>query len=80
MDMIERYITIVDPDNVVISDLPFSPGQRVKVTIVAEDTNRDARISEIKALFKTTQRLPQAQKITEDEIASEIAAYRATGQ
>jgi hypothetical protein len=80
MDMIERFITIVDPDNVVLSDLPFSPGQRVKVTIVAEDVNRDARISEIKALFKTTQWLPQAQEITEEEIAAEIAAYRALNE
>jgi hypothetical protein len=31
----------------------------------------------LKALFKETQALPQAKTITEEEIAAEIAAYRA---
>lgn len=31
---------------------------------------------ELRALFKTTQSLPQAQSISEEEIAAEIAAYR----
>jgi len=31
----------------------------------------------LKALFKATQALPQAKTITEEEIAAEIAAYRA---
>lgn len=34
------------------------------------------KLDKLKALFKETQSLPQAQAITEEEIAAEIAAYR----
>jgi hypothetical protein len=34
--------------------------------------------NELKALFKEIQALPQAQTITEEDIAAEIAAYRAS--
>ena len=73
------YITIEDPKHVVLSNLPFRPGQRVEVVLIAEEgeTARAARLAEFKALFQTTQALPQAQTISEADIAAEIAAYRA---
>lgn len=50
-------------------------GGKVKV-ILLKPYNAE-QIQSVKALFKETQALPQAQAITEDEIAAEIAAYRA---
>jgi hypothetical protein len=61
----------------VLSDLPFQPGQRVEVVVIAEDEPPANRVRELRELFQTTQALPQAQAITEDDIAAEIAAYRA---
>jgi hypothetical protein len=50
-------------------------GGKVKV-ILLKPRNAE-QIQAVKALFKDTQALPQAQSITEDEIAAEIAAHRA---
>lgn len=50
-------------------------GDKVKV-ILLKPRNAE-QIEAVKALFKETQALPEAQTITEDEIAVEIAAYRA---
>ena len=72
-----QYITIQDPKQLVLSGLPFRPGQRVEVVMIAEEEQPAARVQELRALFKTTQALPQARAISEDEIAAEIAAYRA---
>jgi len=72
----KTYITIENPKRVVLSNLPFRPGQRVEVVVIADD-ERAARVAGLKVLFSDTQSLPQARAISEDEIAAEIAAYRA---
>ena len=72
-----QYVTVQDPRQIVLSDVPFRAGQRVEVVMIAEEEQPAARVQELRALFKTTQALPQAQAISEDEIAAEIAAYRA---
>ena len=76
MTTYQKYITIEDPNNVVLSGLPFTTGQRVKVVLVAENSQLPANIQTLQALFKATQALPQAQATSVDEIAAEITAYR----
>lgn len=72
----KRYVTIQDPQQVILLDLPFQPGQRVEIVMIAEE-DVNARVAALQTLFKTTQQLPQAQSLTDDEIAAEIEAYRA---
>ncbi len=72
-----RYTTVQESKQIVLSNVPFQPGQRVEVVLIAEEERPAARVQEVRALFKATQALPQAQTITEEEIAAEIAAYRA---
>ena len=59
----------------------LTPGTLAEVIVLLESSEvasaRAARIRELAALFKATQSLPQAQAISEDEIAAEIAGYRA---
>ena len=76
MNAYKRYITIEDPNQVVLSNLPFQPGQRVEVIILAEDNERAALSQKLRDLFDKTQALPGVQDITEEEIAAEIEAYR----
>ncbi len=76
MNAYKKYITIEDPNHVVLSDLPFKPGQRVEVIILAEDSDRFVISEKLRDLFAKTQALPGVQDITEDEIAAEIEAYR----
>ncbi len=77
MTTYRKYITIADPNNVTLSGLPFHPGQRVEVVLIARDEPSPAHLQELQTLFQTTQALPQAQTISESEIVAEIAADRA---
>ncbi len=72
-----QYATVQKSKQIILSDLPFQPGQRVEVVVIADDEPPANRLRELRELFQTTQGLPQAQAITEDDIAAEIAAYRA---
>lgn len=72
----KQYVTIKDPAKMELTNLPFLKGQRVEVVMIAED-DKLAQVDELRALFKTTQALPQAQTISDDMIAEEIEEYRA---
>ncbi len=73
----KKYVTIDDPKKLVLSDLPFQPGQRVEVVLIAEDEEREKRVQELRTLLKKTQALPKARTVTDDMIAEEVAASRA---
>jgi hypothetical protein len=68
-------LTIKDPKQLVLSDLPFSEGQEVEVVVVAKD-GMDARVRQLKDLLKATQSLPYLQALTEEDIIREVEAYR----
>ena len=76
MNAYKKYITIEDPNHVVLSDLPFKPGQRVEVIILSEDNERVALSQKLRELFKETQAIHADNPMTEEEIAAEIEAYR----
>ena len=76
MNAYKTYITIEDPNNVVLSNLPFQPGQRVEVIIWTENNERAEISKKVMDLFDLTQAIPGVQEITEEEIAAEIEAYR----
>ncbi|MBF2016549.1 MAG: hypothetical protein IGS23_15370 [Rivularia sp. T60_A2020_040] len=76
MNAYKRYLTIEDPNHIVLSGLPFQPGQRVEVIILAEDKETESLASKLQQLFKETQALHQDNPLTDDEIVAEIEAYR----
>jgi hypothetical protein len=76
MKAYRTYLTVTDDKKIVLSDLPFQPGQKVEVLVLAQDEGRIQVIQRLDVLLKTTQTLPQVQAITDDEIAAEIAACR----
>lgn len=43
MNAYKKYVTIDNPEQLVLSDLPFAPGQRVEVIILAEEGNETNR-------------------------------------
>ncbi len=73
----KQYVTIKDPSKLELTGLPFRAGQRVEVVVIAEDEECAARVDKLRALFRKTQELPQAEAISEDVIAEEIEKYRA---
>jgi len=76
MNAYKKYITLEDPKQLILSDLPFQPGQRVEVIILAEDNPRTPLVKRLQTLFKQTQALHANNPMTEAEIAAEIEAYR----
>jgi hypothetical protein len=78
MTAYKKYVKIKDPKSLVLTDLPFKQGQVVEVVVIAQDNGEsEARLRDLQALLKETQALPEAQAISEDEIAAEIEAHRA---
>lgn len=73
----KKIVTVKDPDRVVLSGLPFRRGQRVEILMIAEEDQPDTRAKELRQLLRATQRLPSARRVSEKQIAEEIAAYRA---
>jgi hypothetical protein len=75
-----KKVTVRPDGRIEIPELILQPGMEAEVIVLVESESaaaRSARVEELKTLFKETQALPQAQTITEEEIAAEIAAYRA---
>ncbi len=70
-------ITIDDPQEVVLRDLPFDRGQSVEIVVVPQNGADGTSTEKLRALFQETQALSQARALTEDDIAAEVAAYRA---
>ena len=58
MNAYKKYITITDPRQVILSDLPFQAGQRVEIIILAEDNPKAEISKKLKDLFDKTQSSP----------------------
>ncbi|MFN5891954.1 MAG: hypothetical protein ACK45Z_04870 [Dolichospermum sp.] len=76
MNAYKTYITIENPKQVVLSDLPFQVGQRVEIIVLAEDNPQDTISNKLRNLFDKTQAIPGVEEVTEEDIAAEIEAYR----
>jgi len=78
-----KKVTVRRDGRIEIKDSSFKPGTKAEVIVLMEsspgdDSERQERVQEWQALFAETQALPQAQMMTEEEIAAEVAAYRAS--
>ncbi|MFB6276690.1 MAG: hypothetical protein ABEI32_11185 [Halothece sp.] len=76
MEAYKKYLTIEDPKQVILSDLPFSPGQRVEVIVIAENEQPESLTSRFQQLLKETQAIHAISPLTEEDIQTEIEAYR----
>lgn len=76
MNAYKTCITIENPKQVVLSDLPFQVGQRVEIIVLAEDNPQDTISNKLRNLFDKTQAIPGVEQVTDEEIAAEIEAYR----
>lgn len=76
MKAYRTYLTVTDPNKVVIPDVPFQPGQVVEVLLLVREDGQTGALQRLDQLLKTTQALPHVQALTDDDIAAEIEAYR----
>ncbi|MDZ8095323.1 MAG: hypothetical protein RMZ42_25770 [Nostoc sp. DedQUE05] len=70
MNAYKTYITIADPKELVLSDLPFKAGQRVEVIILTEDNQKVTLAEELKKLFQEIQAIHANNSFTDEEIAA----------
>jgi hypothetical protein len=81
MTIAVKQMVRVQPGGLVQVRAPeLQPGDMAEVIVLVEKVSAESRAELARrweALFKEIQALPQAQAITEEEIAAEIAAYRA---
>ncbi len=75
MEAYRTFLTVVDPRQIVLENVPFQPGQRVEVLVISQDT-QTMSVSELRTLFRATQSLPQIRGLSDEEIAAEVAAFR----
>jgi hypothetical protein len=76
MNAYKTYVTVTESQELVLSNLPFQPGQKVEVIVIAKDDKRKDLSQKFKKLLDETQAIPGIKDITEEEIAAEIEAYR----
>lgn len=78
MKAYRTYQTIPESQQVVLVEVPFAPGQRVEILVLAQEVDDadDVNVEQLDDLFKATHALPQVQEISDEDIAAEIAAYR----
>jgi flagellar biosynthesis/type III secretory pathway chaperone len=80
MTSYKTYLTVDESNQIIVSNLPFKPGQKVEVRIEVVDENKQPLVKELQNLFKEIQALPSSKNITEEEIVAEIEAYRQQNQ
>jgi flagellar biosynthesis/type III secretory pathway chaperone len=76
MTSYKTYLIVDESNQIIVSNLPFKPGQKVQVRIEVVDENKQPLVKELQNLFKEIQALPSSKNITEEEIVAEIEAYR----
>jgi len=76
MQPYRTVITVADPNQIVLNNVPVQPGDRVEVTVRAQSRQRTEITKRVEELLQETHSLPQFVKISEEEIAAEIVASR----
>ena len=76
---IQKQVTVKRGGVIELKAPELAEGTVADVTIVPQEgaEERKRRARELEGLFKELQALPSSKAMTEDEIAEEIAAYRA---
>jgi hypothetical protein len=76
MNTYQKTLVIQDPNQLVLSDLPFQKGQQVEVVIIPKNYDREALANQLRDFFKEVQALHADNPLAEEEIEAEIEAYR----
>lgn len=76
MQAYKTYARVQASGELAIGQLPFAPGSLVEVLVVGAERSAAERDQEWGRLMQTVQALPQAQSISDADIAAEIDAAR----
>lgn len=76
MKAYRTYLTVTNPQEIIIPDVPFQAGQVVEVLLLAREDDKPEITRRLDVLLETTQALPHVQALTNDDIVTEIEAHR----
>ncbi len=72
MNAYKKYMTIDNPQQLVLSDLPFSSGQRVEIIILAEENEEiNPKLEELRLKIDSATEQILAGKVTDGELVFE---------
>jgi len=72
MNAYKKYVTIDNPQQLVLSDLPFVAGQRVEIIILAEDIKEvDPQLEELRRKIDSGTEQILAGNVTDGELVFE---------
>ena len=72
MNAYKKYVTINNPQELVLSDLPFLPGQIVEIIILAEDSNEtNPELEELRRKIDSGTERILAGNVTDGELVFE---------
>ncbi len=76
MQLYRTVITVDDPNQIVLNNVPVQPGDRVEIVVRAESDQKPDVAESAKQLLQMTHALPQLESSSEADIAAEMAAFR----
>jgi hypothetical protein len=79
MKAYRTHLTVTDPNQVVLTALPFRAGQRVEVILLASEEEKSEEVGKQYDLLSQTQATSAARDLDEDVFSKEVAAYRGGG-
>jgi hypothetical protein len=72
MNAYKKYVTIDNPQQLILSDLPFVPGQRVEIIILAEDNSEiNPQLEELRRKIDSGTEQILAGNVTDGELVFE---------
>lgn len=72
MNVYKKYVTIDQPQQLILSDLPFESGQRVEIIILAEDNqDKTPQLEELRQKIDSATEQILAGNVTDGELVFE---------
>ena len=72
MNAYKKYVTIDNPQQLILSDLPFVSGQRVEIIILAEESNEiNPQLEELRQKIDSATEQILAGNVTDGELVFE---------
>ncbi|NEQ68557.1 MAG: hypothetical protein F6K21_24255 [Symploca sp. SIO2D2] len=72
MNAYKKYVTIDNPEQLILSNLPFVPGQKVEIIILAEESNEiNPKLEELRQKIDHATEQILAGNVTDGELVLE---------
>ena len=78
MQAYKTHVTVTPSGEILLKNLPFTPGSRVEVVILEDSSEAERKGTQWQESNRRIRALPGIEDITEADIQAEIDAFRST--